>query len=108
MKKSKIILLISLLVVVFFLGFIIGLSVKDGNKSVTGKAVFGEADNVIKTESGNYTWTTAICNSKKECIDVLIKCKDGEVAGIEPISNLTIFSEDWKDYRNLDNKDFCE
>ena len=55
---------------------------------------------------GNYTYTTAICNSGNSCIDVKIECSNGEVVNMEPISDLRFFGDDWKDEREK-KTDFC-
>ena len=47
----------------------------------------------------NYSWTTAICNDKNECIDVHVVCRNGKVESLEPVSELVKYGEDWKDPR---------
>jgi hypothetical protein len=90
MRKAVVILIIG----VFILGIALGLLI---NKIViTG--------NVVKS-SGNYSWTTAICNSDGKCIDVHIACVDGVVNDIEPISDL-VWTGNWSDYRNLSS--YCK
>ncbi len=78
----------------FIIGLLIGAFA--GNFGITGKAV---------QNYGSYEYTRAVCNTDKECIDVLIKCEDGEVAEIQPVSELKRFDEDWKDARN--STEFC-
>ncbi|MEK6928368.1 MAG: hypothetical protein AABW65_00220 [Nanoarchaeota archaeon] len=95
MKWYYIALIVAVLAVAFFLGYF-------SNKIVlTGKAV-EELENISK----NYSWTTAICNSNRECIDVHVKCEGGKVVSMEPVSKLIEFSESWIDQR--EEIKFCE
>ena len=55
--------------------------------------------NVIEESSTNYTYTTAICNENKECIDVLVECENQKVISLKPTSKLVEFPEDWEDFR---------
>ena len=59
----------------------------------------------IKEEE--YSWTRAICNQENECIDVIVSCRNGKVAGIEPILYKVKHAENWTDFRDLE-EGFCE
>lgn len=88
MKKIYIIFAV-IIVFAFLLGFFI-------NK-------FAFTGQVVSETSSEYTWTKAICNSN-QCVDALITCKDGKVAGIEPVSDIYNF-ENFNDLRgNLPDK----
>lgn len=63
----------------------------------------GEA--IYESKLSNYSYTKAICNSKNNCIDVLIECKDGKVTYIEPLSDIVKLHENWKDDR--EDKELC-
>jgi arginine/ornithine N-succinyltransferase beta subunit len=63
--------------------------------------------NVIQEASSSYTWTTAICNSHNQCIDVLVECERGKVVGLTPISAITSFADEWEDIRDTPVV-FCE
>ena len=81
--NKKIILVAVLIILAFLAGLFLDRFV------LTGQAVQGE----------KYTWTTAICNSQNECIDVLVECENGNVVSIEPVSDLKKFEDDWEDIR---------
>ncbi|HIG52016.1 TPA: hypothetical protein EYQ19_01150 [Candidatus Pacearchaeota archaeon] len=51
----------------------------------------------------DYEWTKAICE-KNKCIDYQIKCLKGKVLEINPVSKEVIFSKEWVDKRNNQNK----
>ena len=87
MEKSYIIYFLFALGFTFLLGLFLDRFI------ITGKAV----DSL--TDSKNYTWTTAICNADRECIDVLIACENGRVKEITPLSDLRIFNSSWVDSR---------
>jgi hypothetical protein len=80
-------------IVAFIAGVLVGLLAN--NFVFTGKAV----DETLEARS--YTHTKAICNSNKECIDVLISCEKGKVKNIEPVSEL-------REFGNLDDFDFSD
>ncbi len=88
--------IILLLAAAFSAGYLI----QNIARGVTGQAV-------AAVEKQNYSWTTAICNNNKECIDVVIFCEQGTVTHIQPISNLTQFTEQWHDPRNKVTR-YCE
>lgn len=92
-------------VAIFVFGFILGIMVHSTYQDTMVK-LSGITGNAVSEESGNYTWTTAVCNDKNECIDVLIECSEGQVMGISPVSNLTAFDENWTDPRNV-NIRYC-
>lgn len=90
---------------VFVLGFVLGIIAYSMYNSAVVKlsAITG---NAVDGESENYTWTTAICNSNNECMDVLVECSNGEVVSLSPITNLTSFGRDWNDFR--DKLGYCK
>ena len=90
MNKILIIFISALLV-----GIIIGLSIN--NFLPTGQAI---------SNPNEYSYTTAICNNNNECIDVLVKCHNGEVTSLEPTSKLIKLNNDWQDPREQEG--FCE
>ena len=90
--KNKIVILL----LIFLLAGVITLFLVR-NINLTGRSI---------QELNNYTYTTAIC-SGSSCIDVKIECFNGEVVGMEPISDLKFFGEDWKDVRNK-TADYCD
>ena len=61
---------------------------------------------VADTHSGTYTWTTAVCNDRQQCIDVRVTCEDGMVTSLTPVSDLHQFSEVWEDPR-VHKQVFC-
>ena len=77
---NKYLIIILLIVLAFLLGFFSSRIFP----SLTGKAITEDEQETLK----NYTWTKAICNSKNECVDVLITCENGKVKKIEPVSEL--------------------
>ncbi|MSS74886.1 hypothetical protein EXS73_01590 [Candidatus Pacearchaeota archaeon] len=81
-----------LLVCVFALGIGITWVVLEG--TFTGNVVQEEV-----SFGGTYSWTTAVCNEHRQCIDMLIECVDGAVVRMTPVSNLLQFSEAWVDPR---------
>ena len=81
--NKKIVLVVVLIILAFLAGLFLDRFV------LTGQAVQGES----------YTWTTAICNSRNECIDVLVECENGNVVSIEPVSDLKKFTDEWEDIR---------
>lgn len=70
------------------------------NKGVTGQVI-------VEVNKSSYSWTTAICNDNKECIDVLVECENGSVAGLKPVSDIKEFSQSWEDPRIVQGK-YCE
>ncbi len=95
MNKTVIAGIVIFIVLAFLLGFF-----------VNGIAFTGS---VVKVEEfrSQYSYTKAICNSEKKCIDVLIECENGEIKKIEPVSDLTSFSDDWEDPRDNPNEELC-
>lgn len=92
MRKKQAILIAA----VFILGVTLGLL--STSPALTGKAA---------GQDSFYTHTTAICNPEKECIDVVVTCKNGEVTKLEPVSDLIKFGQNWQDPRKSDIK-FCK
>ena len=91
---NKVILIIVLVAVsAFLLGFFT-------SYRISGEAVKVEEDN-------HYSWTSAICNEKNECIDILIYCNNGYVEKMTPVSNLIKFNISWIDERDLNNSGYC-
>jgi hypothetical protein len=84
-----------LLGIIFLFGVFLGVLVGKGR--LTGNAIdIGE----------NYSYTTAICNVDKQCIDIEVFCSNGQLEKLEPISELVQFDEHWVDPR--ENKtSFC-
>jgi hypothetical protein len=62
--------------------------------------------NVVAETQSSYTWTTAICNAQRACIDVLVTCVQGKVTSLTPVSNLTSFADTWEDPRS-ERVDLC-
>ncbi len=96
MENKRIIMLIIVIAVIAF-----GLGLLFNHLVFTGKVI-------SDSNAGNYSWTTAICNSQNECIDVHVFCEDGKVVSMQPVSNLTRFGEKWEDPRLEVDKKFCE
>ena len=84
----------TLFVISLAIGLLIGITA--ANFSPTGKTI----------SENKYTYTTAICNQDKECIDVLVSCQDNQVIKIEPTSDLINLKENWQDPR--ENVNFCK
>ncbi len=59
----------------------------------------GKVTGSVVASSKTYSWTTAICNERNQCIDVLVQCAGGNVVSLTPVSNLTFFSDAWEDPR---------
>ena len=91
--ETRIILLI---VGIFIVGIVVGLL-------VDRFVLVGE---VVREVIEGYTYTTAICNSGNECIDVLVECEGGGVKSLEPVSSLMEFGEEWVDPRE-EGREFC-
>ena len=58
----------------------------------------------IKTNE--YSYTTAVCNSNRECVDFLVECEDEKVISTTKISEMIKMSDEWKDTRSKQN--FCK
>lgn len=84
MNKTLIIFISTLLV-----GIIIGLSIN--SILPTGQAI---------SNPKGYSYTTAICNTQNECIDILVTCDNNQVISIKPSSDLIKFDKDWQDIRD--------
>lgn len=95
--EKKILIVFAFLI--FSLGVLAGKFLFDFQGNVTGKVISEEVN-----ENNSYSWTTAICNENKECVDVTIKCDKGNVVSIVPASELKSFNESWSDPR----KEFTE
>jgi hypothetical protein len=92
------------LAVGMLLAFGFGFVISDfslGDAIITGFVVAGN------DLSGNYTWTRAICDDQNRCLDITIKCLDGDVVSAEVISSVREFSEDWVDPRGDFAKEYC-
>lgn len=76
--ERKTIIFILIVIMAFLLGLFLS------NMVFTGKTITEDEQKNLE----EYTWTKAICNSKNECIDVLITCENNQVKKIEPISKL--------------------
>ena len=88
METKHIIIILAVLI----LGFVLGLLF---NK-------FALTANVVaNTNISSYTYTTALCNNQKECMDVLVSCENGETTSVEAISHVLKNSENWSDPRNV-------
>jgi len=94
----KIILIVLLVIVVFVLGILF----KDILSFITGSVVLNQDDKGIG-EKKVETFTTAVCNNDKECVDVLVTCLNGNVSKMELASNLTKFSDSWEDKREFES-----
>jgi len=88
------ILLGVLIVLAFFAGFF----VNRFSSGISGSVIY---------ETGNYTWTKAVCNSENWCMDVVISCADGNVVGIEPVDSLVKHGENWTDIRGNSSDIYC-
>lgn len=89
---------IALIVVSFMAGFYFENFVDDFKIPFTGKVV----DEIEK----NYTYTRAVCNSDNECIDLEIRCKNGEVMELRPASELIDYEYIEPNANN--SSSFCE
>jgi len=78
------------------IGLVVGILFN--NFVLTGEVVEG-------VEEGRSSYTRAICDSNKKCIDVLVRCDSGKVVDIEPVSDLKEFGslEDFE----LNRGEFC-
>lgn len=54
---------------------------------------FNLTGNVVSEIENDSAWTKAICNNNR-CIDVLITCRGGNVAGIKPVSDMIYFDSE--------------
>ncbi len=94
MKVLYLIILVLSFLIVFFLGFYLREIV------ISGRIV---EDGLSK----EYSFTRAICNENNKCIDVFVKCLNGEVEEMTPVSGFVSFPFDWEDPRgNL--SEFCK
>ena len=87
--------------IILLFGILIGVflsKIRFFNSGLTG--------NAINTEQ-NYSYTTAICNSEKKCIDVIVYCINGKMIKLEPTSELKQFDENWIDPRENKTLDYC-
>lgn len=88
-----------------FTSFIAGFMVGNGSmKNISGFSVTGK---VVAENDENYSRTRAICNENNQCIDVLIKCENGKVLDIIPVSPTRYYPADWKDPRNNNQTSYC-
>jgi len=71
--------------------------------NITGKAVTEIED----SQPLNYSYTTAVCNPNKECIDLHITCSNKTLVKLEPVSGLLKMPDNWQDPRS-ESKDYCE
>jgi len=89
----------------FLLGYFIDeLIIKNEKPAQNIQTITGEA---IQEPKEDYTYTTAICNQNKECIDVLVECSGGNVASLTPTSKLIDLGDDFEDFRDPQEQ-FCE
>jgi uncharacterized membrane protein len=93
MEKKYILIFIVSIILAFLVGFFINNFIG----SFTGR--------VVQDSLNNYSHTKAICNSDKECIDVLITCENGKVIRIEPVSDIIKHDINWTDFR--EEKELC-
>jgi hypothetical protein len=75
LDKRKYLIIGILIIVAFLLGYFSG-------KIFAFPGLIGKV-----IQENEYTWTKAICNSGK-CIDVLVTCKNGQVASLKPVSEV--------------------
>ena len=61
--------------------------------------------NYINEMKESYTYTKAICNADNECIDVLVRCENGAVLSLIPVTEFVRFDDSWEDLR--DEEQFC-
>ena len=71
MNRKEIIFVVILMIVVFLAGFFMS------KMGITGNVILEE----------EYSYTKAVCNEDR-CVDVLINCKDGEVASLKHMSEV--------------------
>ncbi len=93
-------ILIVFAVLIFVSGVLVGKFLFDFQGNVTGNVI-------SENENNSYSWTTAVCNEKNECVDVIIKCDKGNVIEITPASELKNFDGNWSDRRN-EKKEYCK
>ena len=91
-KKTKIILLLTALLIVSTLLFISGSAV-----------IKNSISNASSTEI-NRTWTKAICTSDNYCQDYEISCHNNNFVRMMPTGAIVHFSENWKDPRNEESR----
>jgi hypothetical protein len=93
-KKDILITILTILLV----SSIIFIFVNNSSNRITGEVI----------SNPDYTWTKAICNENRECIDIQIACSDGKVKNIIPVSGLLNLS-DYIDPRSQEDLDkWCE
>lgn len=93
----KILIYLLLLLVAFILGILVS-KMNLFSLGITGNVVSNSNLGGVSDES----YTKAFCNSKNECVDLRISCFNEKVSGIEMLSDVTSFGEDWKDPRSSD------
>ena len=52
----------------------------------------------------DHTWTKAICN-KNVCRDFEIKCLNGEILEMKPITGFVVLDDDWVDERDYEDRE---
>ena len=93
--NKKIVLLVLILAIVLLVS-----GVFLANSVITGQVVLlSDGDREF-----DYVWTTALCEDNK-CRDYEVKCKNGSVLDIKPVTGFVVFGEDWQDLRQ--NEGLC-
>lgn len=69
-------------------------------------SVFIILNNGKEKVSFDYQHTKAIC-SGNSCQDFLITCNDHYVIEMKPLTGNVVFSNDWQDPRNEEEKELC-
>lgn len=90
-EKTRLTVIISMLLLVFVLGVVLGNSIRI-EKAILPSAFSPSLSLSPPTNgSANYSYTKAICSGNK-CIDILVVCEAGKVAKLEPMSDLVELS----------------
>ncbi len=80
-----------LIIILTAVAFIVGYSLNIHSSNLSGNVV-GNDDFTNK-----YSWTKALCDKNKTCLDVYIECAGNRVMNVTPITGLITFDESWVD-----------
>ena len=89
-RKTRIILLLAITLIVLTLLFI------------SGSAIMKNSNSTVSSTEINRTWTKAICNPNNYCQDYEISCSNNNFISMAPTGAIIHFSENWKDPRDED------
>lgn len=84
-------LYIFLMLALLLAGFIFGLYTQ---KTISSRTV---SEELLQNQ---YSYTTAICNNNRECIDIFVTCNGSNVQKLVPVSDKISFPPGWNDTRD--------